>query len=50
MAAAENQATFLNFSFFKVDPKWRWLNEIGKEGWELVSVDSWATSCGREGD
>jgi chlorite dismutase len=22
---------FLNFSFFKVDPKWRWLNEIGKE-------------------
>ncbi len=28
----ESQATtFLNFSFFKVDPKWRWLNEIGKE-------------------
>src|SRR6185503_20003661 len=25
------QAVFLNFSFFKVDPKWRWLNEIGKE-------------------
>ena len=24
-------ATFLNFSFFRVDPKWRWLNEIGKE-------------------
>jgi chlorite dismutase len=24
-------ATFLNFSFFKVDSKWRWLNEIGKE-------------------
>ncbi len=23
--------TFLNFSFFKVDPKWRWLNEIGKD-------------------
>ena len=22
---------FLNFSFFKIDPKWRWLNEIGKE-------------------
>ncbi|HEY6883590.1 MAG TPA: chlorite dismutase family protein [Nitrososphaeraceae archaeon] len=22
---------YLNFSFFKVDPKWRWLNEIGKE-------------------
>src|SRR5712692_3535687 len=23
--------TFLNFSFFKVDPKWRWLNDLGKE-------------------
>ena len=22
---------FLNYSFFKVDPKWRWLNEIGKD-------------------
>ena len=22
---------YLNFAFFKVDPKWRWLNEIGKE-------------------
>ena len=22
---------YLNFSFFKVDPKWRWLNEIGKD-------------------
>lgn len=37
MMAAEAPAdkpqatTFLNFSFFKVDPKWRWLNEIGKE-------------------
>lgn len=29
--APEKQATFLNFSFFKVDPKWRWLNEIGKD-------------------
>lgn len=24
-------ATFLNFSFFRLDPKWRWLNEVGKE-------------------
>jgi len=24
-------SAYLNFSFFKVDPKWRWLNEIGKE-------------------
>lgn len=23
--------TFLNFSFFKVDPKWRWLNELGRD-------------------
>jgi chlorite dismutase len=29
--APEKQAVFLNFSFFKVDPKWRWLNEIGKQ-------------------
>ncbi len=26
-----SSAMYLNFSFFKVDPKWRWLNEIGKE-------------------
>jgi len=31
MADASAPTTFLNFSFFKVDPKWRWLNEIGKE-------------------
>jgi chlorite dismutase len=32
--AAQMTATstyFLNFSFFKVDSKWRWLNEIGKD-------------------
>ncbi|MDQ3872684.1 MAG: chlorite dismutase family protein [Thermoproteota archaeon] len=28
---AAKTTIFLNFSFFKVDPKWRWLNEIGKE-------------------
>ena len=22
---------FFNFTFFKIDPKWRWLNEIGKD-------------------
>jgi chlorite dismutase len=27
----KEEQLFLNFSFFKVDPKWRWLNEIGKE-------------------
>jgi chlorite dismutase len=31
VAEAPKQATFLNFSFFKVDPKWRWLNEVGKD-------------------
>jgi chlorite dismutase len=30
-AAAAVTTTFLNFSFFKLDPKWRWLNEIGKD-------------------
>jgi chlorite dismutase len=30
-AAKTTTTIFLNFSFFKVDPKWRWLNEIGKE-------------------
>jgi chlorite dismutase len=31
--ASSTQITtvFLNFSFYKVDPKWRWLNELGKE-------------------
>jgi len=29
--ADKPQTIFLNFSFFKADPKWRWLNEIGKE-------------------
>lgn len=27
----ENKEKYFNFTFFKVDPKWRWLNEIGKE-------------------
>lgn len=28
----ENQTRqFFNFTFYKVDPKWRWLNEIGKD-------------------
>ena len=31
MTEAESKPVFLNFSFFKVDPKWRWLNEVGRE-------------------
>ena len=27
----QTSPVFLNFSFYKVDPKWRWLNELGKE-------------------
>ncbi len=27
----ENKENYFNFTFYKVDPKWRWLNEIGKE-------------------
>ena len=29
--ASPTKATFLNFSFYKVDPKWRWLNEVARE-------------------
>src|SRR6476646_4405936 len=29
--AQSSSEVYLNFSFFKVDPKWRWLNEIGKD-------------------
>jgi chlorite dismutase len=27
----DNKEKFFNFTFYKVDPKWRWLNEIGKD-------------------
>src|SRR5262245_53085221 len=27
----EGTSTFLSFSFYKVDPKWRWINDVGKE-------------------
>ena len=26
-----SKQTFLNYSFFKIDPKWRWMNEVAKE-------------------
>lgn len=29
--ASKPAPVFLNFSFLKVDPKWRWLNEIGRD-------------------
>jgi chlorite dismutase len=31
LTKTSSSSLYLNFSFFKVDPKWRWLNEIGKE-------------------
>ena len=30
-SAPQISPVFLNFSFYKVDPKWRWLNDLGKE-------------------
>jgi chlorite dismutase len=30
-AGKARTSSYLNFSFFKVDPKWRWLNELGKD-------------------
>jgi chlorite dismutase len=30
-ASASTSTLYLNFSFYKIDPKWRWLNDIGKE-------------------
>ena len=30
-SAPQTSPVFLNFSFYKVDPKWRWLNYLGKE-------------------
>jgi chlorite dismutase len=30
-AGKTRTSSYLNFSFFKVDPKWRWLNELGKD-------------------
>ena len=26
-----SKPTFLNYSFFRIDPKWRWMNEVAKE-------------------
>jgi chlorite dismutase len=27
----ESKRTFFNFSFFKIDPKWRWMADLAKE-------------------
>ncbi len=27
----ENKRYYFNFSFFKIDPKWRWMADLAKE-------------------
>jgi len=31
LETADNEQYFFNFSFFKVDPKWRWMADLAKE-------------------
>ena len=31
MEATDNEQYFFNFSFFKIDPKWRWMADLAKE-------------------
>ena len=31
MEAEDNEQYFFNFSFFKIDPKWRWMADLAKE-------------------
>jgi len=31
LEATENEQYFFNFSFFKIDPKWRWMADLAKE-------------------
>jgi|TARA_B100002003_G_scaffold3320_1_gene3140 chlorite dismutase len=31
LEAGDNEQYFFNFSFFKVDPKWRWMADLAKE-------------------
>ena len=28
---SEEQKKYFNFSFFKIDPKWRWMADLAKE-------------------
>ncbi|MEM3092635.1 MAG: chlorite dismutase family protein, partial [Candidatus Nitrosocaldus sp.] len=45
-AQGEAQHTFFNFSFFKVDQKWRWLNDVTKQesAKEFISILESASS------
>jgi len=31
LEASDNEQYFFNFSFFKIDPKWRWMADLAKE-------------------
>ena len=31
MEGNDNEQYFFNFSFFKIDPKWRWMADLAKE-------------------
>ena len=31
MSEEENKRYFFSFSFFKIDPKWRWMADLAKE-------------------
>jgi len=31
LEATDNEQYFFNFSFFKIDPKWRWMADLAKE-------------------
>jgi len=31
LEATNNEQYFFNFSFFKIDPKWRWMADLAKE-------------------
>lgn len=44
--SVNSQRKFLNFSFFKIDPKWRWMNEQTKteSGKEFVAIVSNASN------
>jgi len=31
LESTDNEQYFFNFSFFKIDPKWRWMADLAKE-------------------
>ena len=31
MSQSQDEQYYFNFSFFKIDPKWRWMADLAKE-------------------